>query len=224
MQSNSTLLLHTYYRSSCSGRLRIALSIKEIQARYTYVNLGDGERRKSDYIDLNPSGTVPVLTHLRNGKPVVSITQSIAALEYLEEVSGDRDPLLPTESVARAQVRVLMNVIAMDTQPLTNSSLVQRVAELGANATDWHKRYLARGLRTYESLVAQTVGRYSVGDQPTLADVCLVPCVWNAEQYGVDLEAFPTVMRVYKTMMELEAVQKAHWRNQVDCPADGSWL
>jgi len=221
---NDDLVLHTHYKSSCSGRLRIALNIKGIQAKYTYVDLGKGEQRGSNYIELNPSGTVPVLTHLSHDRPVVAITQSIAALEYLEEVFGDKDPLLPSNSVARAQVRILVDVIAVDTQPLTNRSLVRRVTDLDGNGGEWHKQFLARGLHTYEKLVSKTVGRYSVGDRPTLADVCLVPCMWNAEHYGVDLDALPTVKRIYKAMMELEAVEAAHWRKQADCPTDGVWL
>lgn len=220
------VLLHTFYQSSCSARLRIALNIKEITARYTYVNLGKGEQRQESYIDLNPSGTVPVLTHLSDGKPVISITQSIAALEYLEEAFRDRQPLLPpsTDAVARAHVRTLVDVIALDTQPLTNRSVVRRVTELGADNCEWFRQNLGRGLQTYEKVVSKTAGEFSVGDQVTLADVCLVPCVWKAEQFGVDLDALPSVMRIYRAMMELEAVQKAHWRCQEDCPPNEAQL
>jgi len=130
--------------------------------------------------------------------------------------------LLPSNSVIRAQVRMLVDVIAVDTQPLTNRSLVRRVIDLGRTGGEWHKQFLARGLQTYEKLASKTARCYSVGEQPTLIDVCLVPCVWNAEHYDVDLDALPTVKRVYKTMMEPEAVQTAHWRNQHDCPQDGA--
>ena len=224
--SRTWFRLHTYYRSSCSGRLRIALNIKSIPAEYAYVHLGNGEQRSPNYHQVNPSGTVPVLTHLSLAGLEFPITQSIAALEYLEEVFPESRPLLPPQSepLQRAKVRTLMNVIACDTQPITNRSIGSAVTDLGASHQEWQRKHLGRGLQAYEDIAAGTTGTYSVGDEVSMADVCLVPCVWNAEVYDIDLSKLPTVRRIYGAMMELEAVKKAHWKSQPDTPPDGAWL
>lgn len=224
--SRTWFRLHTYYRSSCSGRLRIALNIKRIPTEYAYVHLGNGEQRSTEYHEVNPSRTVPVLTHVSPTGLEFPITQSIAALEYLEEVFPEPWPLLPPQSepFQRAKVRTLVNVIACDTQPITNRSIARAVTDLGADHETWQRTYLARGLQAYEEIAAGTAGRYSIGDDVSLADVCLVPCIWNAEAYGVELNKFPTVKRIYGAMTEMEAVQKAHWRNQPDTPPNGAWL
>ncbi|KAK3719253.1 hypothetical protein LTR37_004472 [Vermiconidia calcicola] len=219
--------LHTYYRSSCSGRLRIALNLKNLHTDYVYVHLFKGEQRSEKHMQLNPSGTVPVLLHQREDEGgSFSITQSIAALEYLEEIYPDQVPLLPplSQPPDRAKVRTLVNIVAIDIQPFSNRSVVKRVTDLGGNAEEWNSGFMTKGLQAYEAVAAKTAGRYSVGDRITLADVCLVPAIWAAEKHDVELQKFPTVMRIYKAMSELEAVQKAHWSSQEDTPADMAWL
>lgn len=217
-------VLHTYYKSSCSARLRIALNLKNIPAEHASVHLFKGEQRSSEHRTLNPSGSVPVLTHLAHQE--FPITQSIAALEYLEEMYPDGTPLLPPVSkpIERAKVRTLVNVVASDIQPITNRRIVKAVGDLGGDADEWSKAHMTRGLQAYEAMAARTASAFSVGDEISLADVCLVPAVWNAEKYGVELEKLPTVMRVYRAMMEMEAVQDAHWTRQADTPADLAWL
>lgn len=224
---NPQFLLHTYYKSSCSGRVRIALNLKGLQARYIYVNLFQGDQLSDEYKELNPSGTAPVLTHLdRDGKPLsFPITQSTAALEYLEEVFPI-PPLLPAASkpLERAQVRTLVNIITNDIQPFANRRVVSWVTELGSNRVEWNKYFMSRGLEAYDKIAAKTSGKYSVGDEVTLADVCLLPAIYAAEKNEVELEKMPTIMRIYEALSQLEAVQEAHWSRQKDCPADMSWL
>jgi len=130
-------LLHTYYRSSCSARLRIALNLKAIPAEYAYVHLFKGEQQSPEHRRLNPSASVPVLTHLVH--PSFPITQSIAALEYLEEIFPDQTPLLPpmSQPFERAKVRTLVNIISNDVQPVTNRRIVQAVGALGGDPQQW---------------------------------------------------------------------------------------
>ena len=224
---NPTFLLHTYYKSSCSGRLRIALNLKGLQAKYVYVNLFQGDQLSEEYKELNPSGTAPVLTQLdQDGKPIsFPITQSAAALEYLEEVFPN-PALLPPASkpLERARVRTLVNIITNDIQPFANRRVVSWVTELGSNRVEWNKYFMTRGLEAYDKIASKTAGNYSVGDEFTMADVCLLPAIYAAEKNEVELEKMPTIMRVYEALSKLDAVKEAHWSRQKDCPADMSWL
>lgn len=219
-------LLHTYYRSSCSGRLRIALNLKGIGAEYAHVLLYKDQQHSSQHMELNPSGSVPALTHLVGDGHTFPITQSVAALEYLDEIYPTQQPLLPPPSqpLERAKVRTLVNIITNDVQPITNRRITKAVAELGADPIQWSKLYMTRGLQAYETIAAKSAGRYSVGDEVTMADVCLIPAVWAAEKHDVELEKLPTAMRVYQALSELEAVQRAHWSVQKDTPEDMAWL
>lgn len=219
-------LLHTYYRSSCSGRLRIALEFKQLSVELAYIHLFKGEQHSEEHKTLNPSGSVPVLTHLVGENPSFPITQSVAALEYLEEIYPTQHPLLPpsTQPLERAKVRTLVNIITNDVQPITNRRITTAVKELGVDPVQWSKQYMTRGLEAYERIAKKTAGRYSVGDSVTMADVCLIPAVWTADKHEVELEKLPTVMRVYRALSELEAVKRAHWSVQKDAPADLEWL
>lgn len=223
MSESTELILHTYFRSSCSARIRIALNLKQLPYTSVYVNLLAGEQKSVDYGAVNPSGFVPTFQHTRSGggqDGIVSLTQSLAILDYLEEVFPDAMSLLPptTDPVQRANVRVLANIIACDTQPPTNLRILARVGALGGVREDWAKELMTEGLNAYERVASKTSGRFSVGDNVTLADVCLVPAVWGALRFGVDLDALPVVKRVYEEASQLEAVKRAHWKNQEDTP------
>lgn len=216
--------LHTFYRSSCSGRLRIALNLKGIASDYEYVRLHKDEQHADSFP--NPSASVPVLTHLVSNGPSFPIGQSVAALEYLEEVFEDQIPLLPplSQPLERAKVRTLMSILTIDLQPITNRRIGKDLAELGVDPMEWNRSHTARGLQPYEALIEKTAGKFSVGDSVTLADVCLIPAMWNAEKLGVDLKGFPTITRVYQALSELDAVKRSHWSVQEDTPEDLSWL
>lgn len=227
-KSKPEFLLHTYYKSSCAGRLRIAINLKGIPADYAYVHLFKGEQFSAKHKELNPSASVPVLTHLNNDGDAISfpITQSVAALEYLEEISPNERPLLPplSQPLERAKVRTLVNIVSNDLQPITNRRVIKAVTDLGADPVEWNKSFMTRGLVAYDNIASKTGGKYSVGDDVTMADVCLLPAIWAAEKNKVELEKLPTVMRIYQALSELEAVQKAHWTCQEDTPSDLAWL
>jgi maleylacetoacetate isomerase len=215
-------LLHTYFRSSCSARLRIALELKHIYYTCNYVNLLKNEQSSDVYDAINPSHLVPSLQPLSGPDTGDIITQSIAALEYLEERYPSQFPLLPPKSSpsARAYVRALIGIIACDIQPVTNLRILTRIGSLGGDKVSWAKDLMAEGLRAYERLVAKKAGRFSYGDAITMADVCLVPAVWGALRFRVQMEEFPVVSRIYREMSKEEAVVKAHWKNQADTPSE----
>ncbi|TKA81645.1 hypothetical protein B0A49_00532 [Cryomyces minteri] len=210
-------VLWGYYRSSCAGRLRIALDLKSVDFENAFVRLDKDEQLQDHWKAVNPSGAVPVLV-ATSREDTYAITQSVAALEYLEEVLPDRRSLLPMDPVARAKVRVLVNIIACDTQPISNRHIMLAVNDIGASGAEWSKKYISRGLAAYEKTVGISAGKYSVGDEITLADVCLVPAVWAAQRWGVDFEPMPVVSRIFETLSRDPAVMRSHWACQPDTP------
>ena len=209
--------LYSYFRSSCSARLRIILNAKEINYTTVPVNLLKDEQLSESHRALNPSATVPLLIAHRDDD--LRIGQSVAAMEYLDETHPDK-AILPTDARGRAAVRALASVIACDTQPVTNLRIMRRVRGLGGSAEDWNKELMADGLRAYEALAKESAGKYSYGDELTLADACLMPAVWNAKRFGVDVAAFPTVSKIAENLEAHDAVKKAGYFVQPDTPDD----
>ncbi|OAQ70827.1 glutathione S-transferase [Pochonia chlamydosporia 170] len=214
-------ILYAYFRSSCSARLRIILNLKNISYDHIPINLLKDEQLSAEHKALNPSASVPLLVSKRSPDEGFKIGQSVAALEYLEEVHPEV-PTLPAKSDAksRATVRVLCEIIAADTQPVTNLRIMRRVRALGGSAEEWNKELMGEGLKAYEAVVKDSAGKYSVGDTVTMADACLMPAVWNAQRFGVDLAEFPTISKVVKNLSEHPAVLKADYFSQPDCPEE----
>lgn len=213
--------IYTYWRSSCSARLLVALNLKGISYEQIPVNLLKEEHISATHKGLNPSGTVPLLLKGNGNQDTLKIGQSVAALEYLEERHPEQ-PLIPSTSdpAGRAVVRQLTNIIACDVQPVTNLRIMLRVRALGGNAEEWNKELTFDGLQAYESVAKPYAGKYSYGDSVTIADLCLLPGAWNAARFGVDLGQFPTVQRVVENLEKLPAVEKASYFNQPDTPAE----
>lgn len=212
----ASLTLYGYYRSSCSARLRIALDLKAIEYKPVYINLNKGEHLKDEYGAKNPSRSVPTLMINDSW----CIPQSMAALEYLEEAYPQSTPLLPTDAKSRADVRTLADIIVVDTQPTTNNTSMKRAESSGADRLEWAQFFTERGLKAFESVVSRTAGRYCYGDTITLADVCLVPALWNAERFGVAIKPSRTSSRIYDVLKEHPSFIKSHWQNQPDCPEE----
>ncbi|TQB74471.1 hypothetical protein MPDQ_004772 [Monascus purpureus] len=222
--SSPKFTLYTYFRSSCSARLRIALNLKGIPYVSRTVNLLKDEHLTAEHSAINPSNTVPALVvEFPASKKArgFTITQSLAALEYLEEIDASH-PLPPpvSDPEARATVRTLADIIACDVQPVTNLKVLKWVGKPGVHIDreKWARTFIMDGFRAYEAIAASTAGKFSVGDQITLADVCLIPAAWGAERVGVKLSAFPTIERVVKRLEKEDAVKNAHWRAQEDTP------
>ncbi|ATY65949.1 maleylacetoacetate isomerase [Cordyceps militaris] len=210
--------LYTYFRSSCSGRLRIALHLKNLDYTPVYVNLLQGEQASAAHRALNPSATVPLLVAHADGD--LRIGQSMAALEYLDEKHPGSAPLLPADAASRARARALANIIACDVQPVTNLRILKRLRAIDADAQAWSVELISDGLRAYEETAAASAGRYSVGDAVTVADVALMPAVWGAERFSISLDPYPAVKKIAANLSEHPAFRKAHPFVQPDCPDD----
>lgn len=213
--------LYSYFRSSCSARVRIAAHWKGIELNYKFIHLLKDEQKSAEYVGLNPGKTVPILVIREDGQEVL-VRQSVAILEYFEERHPDLPKLLPSSSnvIGRAHVRDLVNIVACDIQPVTNLKILNKVRPLGVEANEWQQSFMAAGLETYEAVASKIAGQYSVGDEVTLADVVLAPAVDNALRFKVDLTKFPTIERIYKELASLEAFRKGSWKAQPDTPAE----
>ncbi len=201
--------LYGYWRSSASYRLRIALNLKGIEREEVEINLLDGEQRGPEYLAINPQGLVP---SLEEGGRIFG--QSLAILEYLEETHPD-PPLLPSNPAERARVRQLALVIACEIHPLQNSGVRQHLREAhgfdGDDEDAWLKHWILRGLAALETLVAghSETGAFCHGDTPTLADICLVPQLYNARRGGFDLAPYPSLLRIDEKCLGLDAFARA---------------
>lgn len=221
--SNNQYELYSYFRSSCSARVRIAAHHKGIPLTYKFIQLLKNDQQSPDYTALNPSKNVPTLI-VRNPQTgsEFPIRQSIAILEYFEDQHPELPALLPPKSnaEARAKVRELVNVVACDIQPVTNLKVINKVKPLGVDPQMWQREWMSNGLEAFEAIVHLSAGLYAVGDEVTMADVVLAPAVDNAIRYGVDISRFPTIGRIYNRAQKLEAFQKGSWKTQPDTPED----
>lgn len=202
------LTLYTYFRSSAAFRVRIALGIKGLDWQPEVIWLPTGEQSGSNYRGVNPQALVPTL--VEDGH---SLGQSMAIIEYLDETHPE-PPLLPGTPHDRARIRSLAQLVACDIHPVNNLRILKYLKrEMGQqqDAIDtWYRHWCNEGLATYEKeLGGVGSGRYSHGDQPTLADLCLVPQVFNAQRFEVDMARFPRVMAVFGHCMAQPAFQAA---------------
>ncbi|KAJ8390818.1 hypothetical protein AAFF_G00099500 [Aldrovandia affinis] len=206
-------VLHGYFRSSCSWRVRIALALKGIEYDQVPVNLiKDGGQQVTDqYKTLNPMQQVPAL--VIDG---ITLLQSLAIIQYIEETRPG-PKLLPSDPHARAQVRMISDLIASGIQPLQNLHVLQKIGE---EKVQWAQYFILRGFEALEPLLKQTAGKFCVGDEISMADLCLVPQVYNAERFKVDVSQFPTIERLNQTLTEIEAFKVSHPSCQPDTPAD----
>jgi len=201
--------LYSFFNSSTSYRVRIALALKGLEAEYHGVNLRAGEQRSTQHRELSPIGGVPVLVD-DNG---VTLTQSLAIIDYLD-ARHPQAPLLPKEPLLRARVLEAAHLVACDIHPLNNVRVLgylQRVLGVSGEEKDhWYAHWVSEGLSALEALLQRHgSGPYCFGDAPTLADCCLVPQVANAERMGCDLAGYPRVLAVYRHCLAQEAFQRA---------------
>ena len=210
------MILHGYYRSSAAWRVRIALNLKGLAAERRFHHLRRGEHREPDYTRLNPQGLVPAL-ELGDGGAV--LTQSLAICEYLDETHPDA-PLLPREPLARARVRAFAHAIACDIHPVQNLKVLNRLGALGLDQdarNAWAREVIAEGLAACEALAGNSGGGvFCFGAAPGLAELCLVPQLYNARRFGVDLSAVPHLLLVEAACAELPAFQAAAPERQPD--------
>lgn len=207
--------LYNYWRSSSSWRVRIALNLKGLKYDYVPVNLLEGEQHGAAYRAVSPGGTVPLLEVEESGKRV-RIAQSIAIIEYLEE-RYPTPSLLPEHPYLRARARMLAEQVNAGIQPLQNLQVLRYVEEtLKGDKKAWAAHWVDRGLRAVQALAEETAGTYLVGEQPTVADAYLLPQLYSARRFGVDLSPFGLLLRVEAACNELPAFQAAHADRQPD--------
>jgi maleylacetoacetate isomerase len=210
--------LFSYWRSSAAYRVRIGLNLKDLAHEITPVHLvRDGGQQHSDhYAALNPQELVPTLCH---GDRVVH--QSMAILEYLDEVFPDPS-LLPDDAPGRARVRALAQLVACDIHPLNNLRVMQFFSDTWnvpqPEREDWTRHWMQVGFDAMERMLVESVdtGRFCHGDSPTLADCCLVPQLYNARRFNVDMTPYPTLARIDEACLALPAFDAARPENQAD--------
>jgi maleylacetoacetate isomerase len=210
--------LYTYFRSSAAYRVRIALGLKGLPYEAVPVHLvkGGGEQLKDEYRAVNPSALVPTF---EDGE--ATITQSMAILEYLEE-THPAPALLPATPLERARVRELAQLVACDIHPLNNLRVLRylvRTLKVGdAAKTEWYRHWIVEGFGALEAQLARdpAVGRFCHGDSPTFADCFLVPQVYNAQRFDIELGPYPTIARINDACAELPAFIAAHPARQPD--------
>nr|WP_311528829.1 maleylacetoacetate isomerase [uncultured Ralstonia sp.] len=204
-----SIKLYNYFRSSASFRVRIALEVKGLPYDYAPVHLLKGEQLAPDFVKLNPDALVPVLC---DGTEVLN--QSLAIVEYLEETHPEPS-LLPGSASNRAHIRAIALAIACEVHPLNNPRVLKylkntfNVAEDARN--EWYRHWVRLGFAALEARLAASplTGAYCVGNTPTLADVCLVPQVFNGKRFDVAVEDYPTLARIFEHCMAQEAFARA---------------
>lgn len=207
--------LYGYWRSSATYRVRIALALKGLEYDYVPVNLLEGEQRSSDYLSKNPLGLVPAL-QTDSGNIIV---QSLAIMEYLEE-TAPAPYILPNNARQKAEARAIAASLACEAQPFMNLRTQKYLKdEIGlddAGVTGWLNRFPGGAMAAVEELVAKSGGDYCVGDEPTIADCCLVPQMFGALRFGIDTSAMPRLTEIYERCLKHPAFEKAHPLNQRD--------
>lgn len=214
--------LYSFWRSSAAFRVRIALNLKGVDCDILPVHLNKqgGEQLSETFGNKNPNRMVPLFNIGEN-----NLHQSIAIIEYLEEIQVD-PPLLPQTPIDRAWVRALALDIASEIHPINNLRVLRyliRVLGIGTEAKDtWYQHWISVGLSGLEKRLSndQRVGRFVYGDQPGLVDVCLVPQIFNALSTKMDMSPYPTRMRIFNECMKLPAFINASWEKQIN--AEGS--
>lgn len=205
-------VLHGYWRSGTSYRTRIGFELKGLAYEYAPVDLRAGVQHETAYRSLNPQGLVPALE--TDGHV---LTQSMAILEWVEEAHPE-PPLLPADPFARAKVRAMAGIVACDIHPLNNLRVLKAVKAIGGVETEWTSRWITAGFEALERLIERHGGDWAFGDSPTLADCCLIPQVYSARRFEVDVSPFPRIVAVDARAAEHPAFQAAHPDRQPDAP------
>lgn len=213
----SDIVLHNYFRSSTSYRVRIALAMKGMDYDYVAHHLRHGGQRAPDFLSLNPQGLVPALVWTDG----TMLAQSLAIVEFLDELAPE-PPLMPADPHGRARVRMLSQMIACEIHPVNNLRVLTALrSRYGADDTeiaDWFRHWVDETFVPMEKLLAEApqTGRFCHGDMPTMADLCLVAQVANNARFKVNMAPYPTISRIYETCMEIPAFIDASPPRQPD--------
>jgi maleylacetoacetate isomerase len=211
------LVLYNYWRSSSSYRVRLALAAKGVEYEYVAVNLLHGEQSSKEHVARSPTGYVPCLSI--DGVPFI---ESVAILELLDDLYPDK-PLYPNDPMERARVRALVEVVNAGIQPFQNTSVLPRVSSEGPQQRAWGAHFNERGMRVLQAMMEENAkrgvrGPFAYGDTFGAADCLLLPQVYSARRFGVDLAPFPRVLEAERAGLATDAAKKALPENQPDAP------
>lgn len=212
------LTLHSAWRASAPYRVRIGLALKGVAYEYAALDLLAGDQRGAAYRAVNPQGLAPALD-LGDGQ---ILTQSLAILEWLEE-TRPTPPILPRSALDRATVRAMANIVACDIHPLNNTRVGARLKTLGigddALVRDWIQPWIREGFDALEPMVARHAGMFAFGDSPTIADCCIVPQVYSANRFQMDMASWPAIAGIAERTAMHPAFAAAHPSRQPDAKA-----
>lgn len=210
------LILHNYFRSSTSVRVRAALNLKGLKYDYVPLSLLKGDQASAAHLALNPSGLVPTLV-----TPQGPLPQSLAILEWLDEVHPE-PPLLPADPWGRARVRSLAHIVALDIHPVNNLRILKHLeTEFSVDAAGkaaWFRKWASAGMQALEARLAAEpqTGKFCHGDSVGMADLCLFAQVLNNARFEVDMAPFPTILRIHSNCMKVPALELASPPHQPD--------
>jgi maleylpyruvate isomerase len=209
------LVLHNYWRSSASHRVRIGLGLKKLAYEYLVVNITKQEQHAEAYRSRNPMAQVPTLELTEDDGSVRSISQSLPILEYLDE--RFREPaILPSDLYLRAKCRGLAEIVNSGIQPHQNLTTTRAVKAFGGDETVWPKSFVADGLSAFERAASEVAGAFCVGDTPSIADCCLIPQLASARRFGVDITKLTLLLGIEERCMALPAFADAAPDKQPD--------
>jgi maleylacetoacetate isomerase len=202
------ITLYSYWRSSSSWRVRLALHYKGLAFETKTVNLLKNEQLAPGYLRVNVQGLVPSLI-----VDDATLTESVAIMEYLEDTRPEKN-ILPKAPLQRALARRIAQMVVADIQPVQNLKVLKYLGP--ERKMEWAKHFITEGLAAVESVLEQTAGHFCVGNDPTMADFCLIPQVYNAKRYAVDLSRFPRIMAIHDRFEKLPFAVAAHPNSQPD--------
>jgi maleylacetoacetate isomerase len=202
------VVLHDYWRSSASYRVRIALNLKDIEYKSRSIDLLSGQHKSPEHLKKQPQGIVPAIDI--DG---ITLTQSLAIIEYIDE-TRPKASLLPNDAIARARVRAISHAIAMEIHPVCNLSVVKHMESLAGGGDEtkvnWMQKFIRSGLLGVETYLADgQTGQFCQGNTPTMADCCLIPQLYNAERWGAKYSDLKTICAIEQACKELTAFQNA---------------
>ncbi|MEC9342934.1 MAG: maleylacetoacetate isomerase [Pseudomonadota bacterium] len=213
------IVLHSYFRSSTSFRVRAALNLKGLSYTYVAHSLLEGAHKQARFLAINPQGLVPSIVW----DDGTVLSQSLAIVEFIDEVAPE-PPLLPGDPQGRARVRSLAQMIACDIHPVNNlrilNALRSRFGASDGDVSDWFRHWVGETFVPLEALLAgsDATGRFCHGDSPGVADLCLAGQVINNARFDVDMAPYPTINRIFDNCMSIEAIGNAAPANQPDAP------
>lgn len=219
--------LYSYWRTSATYRVRVALNLKGLQAQEHNVNIDTGEQRSDAFLKINPMGAIPAFIDREAGEPAQPMTQSLAILEFIEETCP-APALLPGDAHGRARVRALAAMLAADTHPLITPRVKKYLATEGkfddAAWRAWQVQWFTTGLRAFERQLAgdPRTGLFCHGDAPTIADICLASIIVVMRVFKIEVKDIPTIDRIMARCETLDAFARADPRRQAGAPPDAA--